>query len=209
MGGIIAEGTGIKNCRARFSVFFSEIEAVKNAIDIGGIAGSAVSLENCLAEWTISEDCPVNIGGIVKGDHVSLVKNCVFSGDILVVGGKIGGIVGINYDDEGFVSNCFVRGRLSGGATIGGVAGVNAGEIKDCSVVCEVLPGAEATAGALVGDNQGTVSGCGWVSGLGPDNAVGDGEAPEGSGAVALESALPATSVVLTPFLGMLEGERG
>ncbi|RRD63080.1 hypothetical protein EII26_12630, partial [Fretibacterium sp. OH1220_COT-178] len=101
MGGIIAEGSFIKDCRARFSVFFSEIEANEDAINIGGIAGAALSLENCLAEWTISEDCPVNIGGIVKGDYVHLIKNCVFSGDILVGGGTIGGIIGMNYYDEG------------------------------------------------------------------------------------------------------------
>ena len=203
LGGIAAMTGTVQDCQARFSVSFSGEMGV---MGIGGIAGGAVSLENCLAEWTVSENHPVNIGGIVYMVGES-VKNCVFSGDVAVGGGgNIGGILGGSEDYNLFISNCFVRGRLSGGATIGGVAGVNAGEIRDCSAVCEILSGAGATAGALVGNNQGTISGCSWVSGLGPDDAVGNGEAPEGSGAVASESALPATSVVLTPFLRMLEG---
>ncbi|WP_298779375.1 Synerg-CTERM sorting domain-containing protein [uncultured Fretibacterium sp.] len=206
LGGIVGEADVLQDCRARFSVSFS---GERKGGGIGGIAGYGRSLENCLAEWTCrakwapgGED--LFVGGIASQTTES-VKNCVFSGDLAVGDyGSIGGILGDS--NAASVSNCFARGRLSGGKTIGGVAGVNAGEIKDCSAACEVLPGAGATAGALVGDNQRTVSGCGWVSGLGPDNAVGSGEEPEGSAAVASESALPATSVVLTPFLGMLEG---
>ena len=146
LGSIAAMAGIVQDCQARFSVSFSGEMGV---MGIGGIAGGAVSLENCLAEWTVSEDHPVNIGGIVHMARES-VKNCVFSGDVAVGGGgNIGGILGGSEDYNLFISNCFVRGRLSGGATIGGVAGVNAGEIRDCSAVCEILSGAGATAGAL------------------------------------------------------------
>mgnify|MGYP000447323672 FL=1 len=68
VGGIAAESSSsLKNCRARFAVTFAEPVTFSDAL-LGGIAGKCGILENCLAEWTISEDCSgagtASVGGI-------------------------------------------------------------------------------------------------------------------------------------------------
>jgi len=99
LGGIVKGGTvSIKDCRSRFSVSLGENRF--DTLTMGGIKGGSYdgSLENCLAEWTVSEDCWVNdessIGGIAGRAYK--VTNCVFDGSLAVGSSPqiaLGGIV--------------------------------------------------------------------------------------------------------------------
>ena len=81
LGGIIVQGRAM-DCRSRFSVSLGE-EARFSTLRMGGIAASIKenNIENCLAEWTVSEDCWVrrqsSIGGIVGQTENSTTQNCV------------------------------------------------------------------------------------------------------------------------------------
>ena len=215
LGGIVAEsGVAIKDCRSRFSVSLGEARFF--ILRMGGIAASnQKNIENCLAEWTVSEDCQVDdespIGGIVgrAGEVLgsATILNCVFDGRLAVGNSPqiaLGGIYGISW---GYVSsyNCFARGSLSGGGTVGGVAGKATGTIENSSAACKIETGPNAVSGALVGDNAGAVKECRWVSGLGAERAVGNGAEPVSTDVAASESALPATSIAVVPLLDLTE----
>ena len=183
---------------------------------MGGIAGKSSNkknIENCLAEWTVSEDCQVNdessIGGIV-GQAGGLLEgatilNCVFDGSLAVGSSPQIALGGIYGDYSAGTYNCFARGSLSGGGTVGGVAGKATGTIENSSAACKIETGPNAVSGAIAGNNAGAVKECRWVSGLGAERAVGSGAEPVSTDVVASESGLPATSVVLVPLLDLTE----
>ena len=212
LGGIVAEGSvAIKDCRSRFSVSLGGARFY--SLKMGGITGGLFdrSLENCLAKWTISEDCWVKsqsfIGGIAG--RAKTVTNCVFDGS-LAVGSSLqialGGIYGKysgNYSAGTY--NCFARGSLSGGGTVGGVAGKATGTIENSSAACKIVAGPNAVSGTIAGNNAGVVKECRWVRGLGAERAVGSGAEPVSTDAVASESALPATSIAVVPLLDLTE----
>ena len=70
---------------------------------------------------------------------------------------QIGGIVGVNY---GEIFNCSFSGRVIGDNEVGGIAGVNedGGEIRLCTSDA-VLTGNHST-GGIVGNNHGTLNNC-------------------------------------------------
>ena len=208
LGGIVKGGTvSIKDCRSRFSVSLGETRF--SSLKMGGIIGNPFdgSLENCLAEWTISEDCWVknqsSIGGIAGS--AKTVTNCVFDGSLAVGNSPQIALGGIYGDYSAGTYNCFARGSLSGGGTVGGVAGKATGTIENSAAACKIVAGPNAVSGAIAGNNTGAVKECRWVRGLGAERAVGNGAEPVSTDVVASESGLPATSVVLVPLLDLTE----
>ena len=208
LGGIVAGGNvSIKDCRSRFSVSLGENRF--DTITMGGIKGDSYdgSVENCLADWTVSEDCQVNdessIGGIAGRAYK--VTNCVFDGSLAVGNSPLIALGGIYGDYSAGTYNCFARGSLSGGGTVGGVAGKATGTIENSAAACKIVAGPGAASGAIAGDNAGAVKECRWVRGLGAERAVGSGAEPVSTDVVASESGLPATSVVLVPLLDLTE----
>lgn len=88
-----------------------------------------------------------------------VVRNLHVEGKITPDGSQnmIGGIAGINY---GEIFNCSVSGKVSGDSQIGGIAGVNeeTGEIRRCSSDAVVV--GNHSVGGIVGENHGTLNHC-------------------------------------------------
>ncbi len=102
------------------------------------------------------------------GSHSALFEELSQDGtirDLKVIGAvlpeergiSVGGIVGINH---GNIENCSFRGSVSAHDHIGGIAGINAegGSIKKC--VTEGIVEGDTTIGGIVGENAGMVSDC-------------------------------------------------
>ena len=214
LGGIVADGRiSIKDCHSRFSVSLKKNRFY--SLDMGGVVGRSFNknIENCLAEWTVSEDCQVNdessIGGIV-GQAGGLLEgatilNCVFDGSLAVGNSPQIALGGIYGDYSAGTYNCFARGSLSGGGTVGGVAGKATGTIENSAAACKIVAGPNAVSGAIAGNNAGVVKECRWVSGLGAERAVGSSVEPVSTDVVASESGLPATSIAVVPLLDLTE----
>ncbi|MGN0114368.1 MAG: GLUG motif-containing protein, partial [Acutalibacteraceae bacterium] len=73
------------------------------------------------------------------------------------------GIGGVCTSNEGTVTNCFVRGTLSGGSDVGGLCSWNDGTVSNCYAVVTVS--AEYYCGALCGYNGGTITNCCFYGG--------------------------------------------
>ena len=148
------------------------------------------------------------IAGYYSGTEAA--ANCVFNGELDVGDGPrvfLGGIFGrIAESDSSGVYNCFARGSLSGGGTVGGVAGKATDTIENSAAACKIVAGPGAVSGAIAGDNTNAVKECRWVPGLGTEQAVGGGAGTiVSTDAVASESDLPATSIAVVPLLDLTE----
>ena len=160
LGGIVKGGTvSIKDCRSRFSVSLGETRF--SSLKMGGIIGNPFdgSLENCLAEWTVSEDCQVNdessIGGIV-GQAGGLLEgatilNCVFDGRLAVGSSPQIALGGIYGNDSAGTYNCFARGSLSGGGPSAAWRGRRPGRSRTAPRRAKLRPGRTRSQAPLSG----------------------------------------------------------
>ena len=89
----------------------------------------------------------------------AVVKNLNVAGNVTPSGenSAVGGIAGENY---GEVKNCTFTGTVSGTQNAGGIVGFNgySGEVTNCRVSGEIL--GESMTGGIAGYNQGTLSKC-------------------------------------------------
>ncbi len=67
--------------------------------------------------------------GGIAGENAGLIKNCIFKGDISG-GSSVGGIAGKN-TVSGIIEDCRIQGTISGSHFVGGAAGENKGVIRD------------------------------------------------------------------------------
>ena len=85
-----------------------------------------------------------------------VVKNVGQEGGSITGIERVGGVVGINY---GEVQHCHNTGAVSGGSYVGGVVGDNRGKVQYCYNTGAVSS-SDAKVGGVVGDNTKTVSNC-------------------------------------------------
>lgn len=165
----------------------------------GGLAGiNEGKIENCQVSGTVKSSKPLNTGcgGIVgKGSEDSVIIGCEFEGTVSARK-NAGGIIGDNY---GLVKNCHSSGstrssccsggivgrnsitsevqesssevEVSGVSILGGLSGVNMGEIKDCYFQGDISKPFvdDENVGLIVGINKETLVNCYWETGIDED----------------------------------------
>jgi hypothetical protein len=180
-GGLVGiNGGNVTNCHS--------ISLVSGNKYIGGLVGyNGQYVTNCYSSGTVSGT--ESVGGLVGYNIVGIVTNCNSNSTIISSQSYyIGGLVG--YNDLGIVTNCYFTGTVSGKQFIGGLVGVNHGDMhlgsKYGSVTNCYSTGAvsgKELAGGLVGYNYegtvtnsystGTISGENYVGGLaGTSNGI-------------------------------------
>ena len=151
----------------------STVTNCSNTGDITAKASYSEAIYNCYA------------GGVI-GSNGGTLKYSTNSGAVKMTGTGshyVGGVVGCNYETAAF---CFNSGAIEspgGGdlaeASIGGVAGRNrSGALSNCINTGEatVTGGEPVYIGGVAGDNQATITNCGWLEAEGmPDKGVGKG----------------------------------
>jgi len=95
------------------------------------------------------------VGSLVGWLGSGTITNCYAEGGS--VSGKrwIGGLAGYNW---GEIKDCYSTGDISGDERVGGLVGDNDGSITNCSVNGNV--GGSDNVGGLVGDNSGSITNC-------------------------------------------------
>ncbi len=106
-----------------------------------------------------------NIGGLVGGNNGAITECFSAAHVTAVAGGYEGGLVGSNFS-LGSVIACYASGTVSrtgsGGIYIGGLAGVNSGNVTACYSTGEVRANGGSYVGGLAGGNAGVVTGSVW-----------------------------------------------
>jgi hypothetical protein len=131
----------------------------------GGIAGSFVGkkIQNCSSAVSIQSGTGSiqNFGGIA-GINYGTIEDCYFYGSIYAApsGQNIGGITGTNGDvlsgRSAKIKNCFNAGEVIGHYNVGGISGINHGDIS--AVYNSGTLTASGSAGGLVGYHEGGLS---------------------------------------------------
>lgn len=93
-----------------------------------------------------------NVGLFGFISEEGMVKNLNLNQALIHLGHSIGALAGVN---EGTLRNCQVTCDIKGGSAAGGLVGHNSGRIVDCSVFGDVHVSFEA--GGLVGRNHGSI----------------------------------------------------
>lgn len=95
-----------------------------------------------------------NGGGIVGGQTLGLVKNCLNTGTVDAADAEyVGGVVGWS---SSYIRSCYAKGEIYGGTYVGGIAGV-ASIATDCRSLVEIHDGTEKV-GAILGYAEETTS---------------------------------------------------
>jgi hypothetical protein len=122
-GAVVGSSSGtVKNC-------YSEGEVRGGTA--GGVVGSnGGTVQNSYFEGEVKGG---NWGGGVVGSNTSRVQNSYSTGSV-TGGGVVGGVVGLNW--SGAVQNSYATGSVMGnggnGARVGGVVGMNFGQVRNC-----------------------------------------------------------------------------
>ncbi len=141
--------------------------------DIGGLVGDnhgtsgITQITNCYATGNVTTNGGTNVGGlagrnILSSGSVAIVTGCYATGSVSGTGESHGGLVGSN--DNAEISLCYAKGNVSGSTYVGGLAGLNSGEISECYYYCyTVTPdysvtGTTQSIGGFAGYNSGTIS---------------------------------------------------
>ena len=134
--------TIINNCYAT-----GEVSGSENAI--GGLVGvNNGDVSNCYATGSV-EGSGTQIGGLVGHNSHGTISKCACASDVLGVE-HVGGLVGENSAD-GVVTRSYSSASVWGGWLVGGLAGLNYGEVSNCYATGNIK-GADRV-GGLVGEN--------------------------------------------------------
>ena len=116
----------------------------------------------------------VTVNGSVKSEKAAAgivsrvlksgtVRNCHNHATVSGTSYNIGGIVGAAYyDNEGMtIEGCANDGAISGTTAVGGIAGLSAAEVKNCSNIAAIT-GNGTSVGGVIGEQQnaGSITGC-------------------------------------------------
>jgi hypothetical protein len=132
LGGLAGiNGGSISNCYST-----STVTSGDNSSYLGGLAGlNGIygNTSNCYSTGAVSGgNGSTNLGGLVGYNNGGNISNCYSTG--AVTGGSssfnLGGLAG--YNDSGNISNCYSTGETSGTSNLGGLVGVNDGNISRC-----------------------------------------------------------------------------
>jgi hypothetical protein len=91
-------------------------------------------------------------GGLETGGKISNLG--LVAVDVNGTGDYVGGLVGTNY--EGSIISCYSTGKVSGDKRVGGLVGLNIGDMTACYSTCVVIGGSYV--GGLVGRNTGSIA---------------------------------------------------
>ena len=137
-----------------------------------GFVGIQGTVQNLSVSGSVSGSGN-SVGGVV-GLNSGSVEDCDFTGSVSGSGNSVGGVVGYN-SDISTVENCYNTGAVSGGECVGGVVGLNSGNVKNCYNTGTVT-GTDDYVGGVVGQsfsasvtnsyNTGKVSGNSYVGGV-------------------------------------------
>jgi len=126
VGGVVGVNHGtVKHCHSTGSVW--------GTLRVGGVVGqNNGTLRNSYSTSSVTvaseAEAEASAGGIV-GRNDGLVENCYATGDVHGVGGRVGGVAGLN--NFGTVRNCYATGNVSGSHYVGGVVGMNRGPLQN------------------------------------------------------------------------------
>ena len=154
IGGLIGYDTSsVTNCSAA-----GEISGVKN---VGGLIGGAwdntdnvstlISNSHATGAVTSTGD---QAGGLIGGigwDETNTtlnVVNCYATGDVTSSGSRVGGLIGVGYKD---VTDSYATGKVTGKDYVGGLIGMNFGNIVDNSHAAGKVVGTGKNIGGLIG----------------------------------------------------------
>lgn len=179
VGGIVGANNGkILDCNVRSDINITGTER------IGGIVGETLvreidsvgqklipTVDSCRieAKLVVKSTGGTGVGGIAgsnatqKGDARGQITNCVITGNMQIgdinswVTG-VGGITGVNSGDIKQNSIDNPSIHIVGSGNTGGVAGINAGNIEDNAVLKYILVTGKQDIGGIAGTNQGSVS---------------------------------------------------
>ncbi len=196
IGSLIGQGGGnISGC-------YVEGGSVSGNSSVGGLAGDFYggTISDCYSTCSVSSFD--NVGGVV-GLNGGTITNCNFSGNVSGTRGGIGGLVGQNISTisachsagrvtgvpsgyyegtgglvgvngyDGIITYCYSEANVSERYLVGGLVGVNWGQISDCYATGNAH--GVMWIGGLVGGNAsyiyrcystGNASGTSWVGGL-------------------------------------------
>ena len=122
----------------------------------GGIVGSNHgTITNCTNIGSVT--ATGGSAGGIAGHNNGTITNCANSGSVTTPDNYAGGIVGYNY---GTITNCINSGSVTAtgeyGGYVGGIAGYSNGTITNCTNSGDITTTGGASAGGIVGYNEGT-----------------------------------------------------
>jgi len=179
LGGLLGiNGGDISNCYSTGTVTGGSTSTF-----LGGLVGwnrGADHIFNCHSTSNVNGgDNSYYLGGLA-GVNSGYISYCYSTGAVMGEGGVwyLGGLAGYN---GGYIIDCYSTSTIVGGFDsiyLGGLAGVNwDGNISDCYSTGAVRGGRTSTfLGGLAGanDSGGSISGCYFLNGSGPDNDLGE-----------------------------------
>ena len=134
VGGLVGrnDGGSIFSCTTSGAVAGSGA----NTVSVGGLVGvtrANGTVSRCSSACTVSGVS--NVGGLAGYLFTGEIKESFAVGQVSGTGENIGGLVGYIYDTQtdGYVRDCYARGRVIGGNNVGGLVGHNyRGFVSDC-----------------------------------------------------------------------------
>ncbi len=120
----------------------------------GGWDGGGGVITNCHSDATVNGDG--DVGGLI-GTCTGTVINCSSSATVSASDWGGGGLIG--WKETGTIEACCATGQVSGRSAVGGLVGVNAGEINDCYSTASAAA-MKGFAGGLTADNSGAIWNC-------------------------------------------------
>jgi filamentous hemagglutinin family protein len=224
-GGLVGQNSGtISNASAQVAVTVGNSTTGSEENNAGGLVGvNAGSITASSASGTITGGTSSNLGGLVgRNESSGTITVSSASGAVTLndgTGSTAGGLVGFNF---GAIAGSNASGAVTSAASsntfqaanIGGLAGINdaTGTIQNSFATGAVSGGAAATAGGLVGSNNGgTITGSHATGAVSSDSFAGGLVGFSGSGSVIDNSyatgAVSGNGLALGGFAGVNEGE--
>ena len=144
-------------------VTFENVEIVSDKAEQAGIVGlvsGGATVENVkvMGGKISSVEAAGGIVGRVLGEGT--VKDCENHADVSTTAHNAGGIVGAAYynNDGMSITDCDNYGKVSGNYAVGGIVGLNCGEISGCNNYGTSVTGKSASVGGIVGEQKGSGS---------------------------------------------------
>jgi hypothetical protein len=174
--------------------------------EVGGLVGDNWgNVSNSYSTGNITGDR--DVGGLV-GSNRGTLSNSHFTGSVTGTVGHlsryVGGLVGRN-EWEGTVSSSYSTSSVTGGADIGGLAGLSFGTVSSSYSTSNVS--GQSRIGGLVGQNGGPVSGS-YSTGNVTGNSLVGGMVGDNEGGGAVGNSYSTCSVTGTLSVGGLVGEH-
>ena len=145
------------------NVTFENVEIVSTTAEQAGIVGlvsgdATVDGVKVMSGTISSVEAAGGIVGRILGKGT--VKDCENHANVSTTAHNAGGIVGAAYynNDGMSITDCDNYGKVSGNYAVGGIVGLNCGEISGCNNYGTSVTGKSASVGGIVGEQKGSGS---------------------------------------------------